>query len=112
MAEECRIARYLWKAIKMDMGDKLTSSKLSAELTSIVRDKLEMGPQERINVRVLLDKDVTLEKVVAELEGRGLAIKDIQEGPDVVITGMLEVRNINEINSISEVDKIEYDRTV
>ncbi len=94
----------------MNMGDKLTSSKLSAELTSIVRDKLELGPEERVNVRVLLEEDAILEKVAVELEGKGLKIKNIQEGPDVVITGMLAVQNIPAINSVSEVDKIEYNR--
>ena len=90
----------------------MTSSKLSAELTSIVKDKLELGPEERINVRVLLEEDAILEKVAIELEGRGLKIKNVQEGPDVVITGTLAVQNINAINSISEVDKVEYDRSV
>lgn len=94
----------------MNMGDKLTSSKLSAELTSIVRDKLELGPEERVDVRVLLEEDAILEKVAIELEGKGLKIKNIQEGPDVVITGELAVQNIPAINSVSEVDKIEYDR--
>lgn len=90
----------------------MTSSKLSAELTSIVRDKLELGPEERVNVRVLLEEDAIIEKVTAELEGKGLKIKNIQEGPDVVITGALAVQNIPAINSISEVDKVEYDRSL
>lgn len=94
------------------MGDKLTSSKLSAELTSIVRDKLELGPEEHVNIRVLLEDDVIIEKVAIELEGKGLKIKNIQEGPDVVITGTLAVQHIPEINSISEVDKVEYDRSL
>ncbi|MDQ1276468.1 MAG: hypothetical protein QG610_2046, partial [Euryarchaeota archaeon] len=91
---------------------KLTSSKLSAELTSIVRDKLELGPEEHVNIRVLLEEDAIIEKVTAELEGKGLKIKNIQEGPDVVITGALAVQNIPAINSISEVDKVEYDRSL
>ncbi|WP_410507729.1 hypothetical protein RSJ42_13090 [Methanosarcina hadiensis] len=90
----------------------MTSSKLSAELTSIVKDKLELGPEERVNVRVLLEEDAILEKVAIELEGSGFKIKNVQEGPDVVITGTLAVQNINAINSISEVDKVEYDRSV
>lgn len=96
----------------MDTGDKLTSSKLSAELTSIVRDKLELGPEERVNVRILLGEDAILEKVTVELKGKGLKIKSIQEGPDVVVTGALPVRNITAINSVSEVDKVEYDRSL
>jgi ACT domain-containing protein len=95
----------------MNMGDKLTSSKLSAELTSIVRDKLELGSEERVSVRVLLEEDAILEKVTVDLEGNGLKIKDIQEGPDVVITGTLAVQNIPAITSVSEVDRIEYDRS-
>ncbi len=89
----------------------MTSSKLSAELTSIVRDKLELGPEERVSVRVLLEEDTILEKVAVELEGKGLVIKNIQEGPDVIITVTLAVQNIPAINSISEVDKVEYDRS-
>lgn len=96
----------------MDTGDKLTSSKLSAELTLIVRDKLELGPEERVNVRILLEEDAILEKVTVELKGKGLKIKSIQEGPDVVVTGVLPVRNITAINSVSEVDKVEYDRSL
>lgn len=90
----------------------MTSSKLSAELTSIVKDKLELGPEEHVNVRVLLEEDAILEKVAVELEGKGLKIRSVQEGPDVVITGTLAVQNIHAINSISEVDKVEYDRSV
>lgn len=90
----------------------MTSSKLSAELTSIVKDKLELGPEERVNVRVLLEEDAILEKVAVELEGKGLKIRSVQEGPDVVITGTLAVKNIPSINSVSEVDKVEYDRSV
>lgn len=95
----------------MNMGDILTSSKLSAELTSIVRDKLELGIEETVNVRVILEEDAIIEKVAVELEGKGLKIKNIQEGPDVVISGTLAVQNITAINSVSEVDKIEYDRS-
>lgn len=90
----------------------MTSSKLSAELTSIVKDKLELGPEEHVNVRVLLEEDAILEKVAVELEGKGLKIRSVQEGPDVVITGTLAVQKIHAINSISEVDKVEYDRSV
>ncbi|MDY9925551.1 hypothetical protein [Methanosarcina sp.] len=88
----------------------MTSSKLSAELTSIVKNKLELGSEERVNVRVLLEQDAILEKVTVALEGSGLKIKDIQEGPDVVITGTLAIQNISAITSVPEVDKIEYDR--
>lgn len=88
----------------------MTSSKLSAELTSIVKNKLELGSEERVNVRVLLEQDAILEKVTVALEGSGLKIKDIQEGPDVVITGTFAVQNITAITSVPEVDKIEYDR--
>ncbi|AKB77105.1 hypothetical protein MSHOH_0622 [Methanosarcina horonobensis HB-1 = JCM 15518] len=89
----------------------MTSSKLSAELTSMVKDKLEMGSEESIDIKVILEKDAVLEKVILELEGKGLKIRDIQEGPDVVITGTLAVQNIPAINSVSEVDKVEYDRS-
>ncbi|WP_440946883.1 hypothetical protein ACSAZL_00885 [Methanosarcina sp. T3] len=89
----------------------MTSSKLSAELTSIVRDKLEMGSKEPINVKVLLEKEAVLEKVTLELEAKGLRINNVEEGPNVVITGALEVQNVPAINSVSEVDKIEYDRS-
>lgn len=89
----------------------MTSSKLSAELTSIIRDKLELGPEERVNIRVLLEEDAILEKVTVELEGKGLEIKNVQEGPDFVITGMLAVKDIPAINSISEVNKVDYDRS-
>ena len=89
----------------------MTSSKLSAELTSIVKNKLELGSEERVNVKVLLEQNAILEKVTIALEGNGLKIKDIQEGPDVVITGTLAVQNIPAITSVPEVDKIEYDRS-
>ncbi|MPM87424.1 hypothetical protein SDC9_134520 [bioreactor metagenome] len=89
----------------------MTASKLSAELTSIVHDKLEIGSEEPINVKVILEEDAILEKVIPEMEVKGLKIKNVQEGPDVVITGTLEVRNVPAINSVSEVDKVEYDRS-
>jgi hypothetical protein len=89
----------------------LTSSKLSAELTSIVKDKLQLGSEERVNVRVFLEEGAILEKVTIDLEGNGLTIKDVQEGPDVAITGTLAVQNLPAITSVSEVDKIEYDRS-
>jgi ACT domain-containing protein len=88
----------------------LTSSKLSAELISIVRDKLELGPEERVNVRVFPEGDAVLERVSVELEGKGLTIKNIQEGPNVAITGTLAVQNVPGINSVSEANKVEYYR--
>lgn len=90
----------------------MTSSKLSAELTSIVRDKLELGPEEFVNIRVFIEEDAILEKLAIELERKGFKIKNIQEGPDVIITGTLPVQNIPAINSVSDVDKVEYDRSI
>lgn len=89
----------------------MTASKLSAELTSIVHDKLEIGSEEPIGIRVILEKDAILEKVIPELEVKGLKIKNVKEGPDVVITGTLTAEKIPAINSVSEVDKVEYDRS-
>jgi len=89
----------------------VTASKFSAELTSIVTDKLQIAPDERINVRILLEEDAILEKVTAELEVKGLTIKCVSEGPDVLITGNIMVENLPEINGIAEVNRIEYDRS-
>ncbi len=89
----------------------MTASKFSAELTSIVTDKRQIAPDERINVQIFLEEDAILEKVIAELEVKGLTIKNVQEGPDVLITGSVTVENLPEINAVAEVDRIEYDRS-
>ena len=90
----------------------MTSSKLSAELTSIVRDKLELGPEEFVNIRVFIEEDAILEKLAIELERKGFKIKNIQEGPDIVITGTLPVQKTPAVNNVSEMNKVKYDRSV
>lgn len=89
----------------------MTASKFSAELTSIVTDKLQIAPDEPISVSVLLEDDAIFEKVTSELEMRGMRIKNITEGPDVLVTGIIAVEKINKLNEISEVERIEYIRS-
>lgn len=89
----------------------MTASKFSAELTSIVADKLQIAPDDRINVRIFLEEDAILEKVTAELEVKGLTIRDVSEGPDVLVMGSIAVKNLPEINAVAEVDRIEYNYT-
>jgi hypothetical protein len=91
-------------------GKSMTASKFSAELTSIVTDKLQIAPDKDINVIVFLEEDSILEKVTVELEAKGLKIRDIIEGPDVLVKGSIKVEKLPEINAVAEVDKIEYDR--
>ena len=88
----------------------MTGSKFSAQLTSIVTDKRQISPEERIDVKVFLEEAAVLEKVVAELEIKGLKIKSIEEGPNVMVTGNIAVKDITGINAVAEVDRVEYDR--
>lgn len=88
------------------------ASKFSAELESIMMDRLEVSPDEHINVRIFLEKDSIIEKVTIELESNGLVIADIEEGPDVIIKGNIEIKNLTEIEAIKEVERIEYDRSI
>jgi hypothetical protein len=90
----------------------MTSSKFSAELTSIVKDKLQIAPDEKISIRVFLEDDAILEKVTAELDAKGMKIKNVDEGPDVLVMGSILVKDLPDINAIAEVDKVEYDRSV
>jgi ACT domain-containing protein len=93
----------------MDMGPFLTASKFSAELTSVVTDKLKTAPDEYIDVRIFLEQDAILEKVTAELDSKGLKIRNVIEGPDVLVTGSIAVENLYKINTVAEVDRIEHD---
>lgn len=88
----------------------MTSSKFSAELTSIVKDKLQISPEQLINIRVFLEEDAIIEKVTAELDAKGMEIKDVQEGPDVLVKGSIMVKDLPGVNSVAEVDRVEYDR--
>lgn len=47
--------------------------------------------------------------MTAELEVKGLKIRNVSEGPDVLVTGSIAVKNLPEINAVAEVDRIEYD---
>ena len=87
----------------------MTASKFSAELTSVVMDKLQIAPDDYIDVRVFLEQDAVLEKVTAELEAKGLRIRNVIEGPDVLVTGSIAVKDLNQINAVAEVDRIEHD---
>lgn len=89
----------------------MTASKFSAELTSIVTDKLQIAPDKDIAVIIFLEEDVILEKVTAELEAKGLKIRDLIEGPDVLVKGSIKVEELPELNAVAEVDRIEYDRS-
>jgi hypothetical protein len=94
------------------MGDIRMASKFSAELESVIMNKLETAPDERIDVRVFLDKESILEKVTIELESNGLIITDVEEGPDVIIRGNVKVSNLIEIEAVSEVERIEHDHSL
>jgi len=58
----------------MDIGVLVTASKFSAELTSVVMNKLQIAPDDYIDVRVFLEQDSILEKVTSELEAKRLKI--------------------------------------
>ncbi|RXA19603.1 hypothetical protein EQO05_08350 [Methanosarcina sp. MSH10X1] len=90
----------------------MTASKFSAELTSVVTDKLQIAPDDYIDVRIYLEPDVILEKVNAELEAKGLRIRTIIEGPDVLVKGSIAVKDLHEINAVAEVDRIEHDHVL
>ncbi|HWR25398.1 MAG TPA: hypothetical protein VN278_04095 [Methanosarcina sp.] len=90
----------------------MTASKFSAELTSIVTDKLQISPDECVDVIVFLEEDAILEKVIAELEAKGLRIRTVNEGPDVLIKGSIEVERLLELNAVAEVYRIEYNRSI
>ncbi len=87
----------------------MTTSKFSAELTSVVTDKLQIAPDDYIDVRIYLEPDAILEKVSAELKTKGMKIRNIIEGPDVLVTGSIAVKNLNAVNAVAEVDRIEHD---
>ena len=53
-----------------------------------------------------------LEKVSAELEAKGMKIRTIIEGPDVQVRGSIAVKNLNDINAVAEVDRIEHDHAL
>jgi hypothetical protein len=91
------------------MGELVMASKFSAELEPIIMDKLKIAPDDLINIRIFLEKDSILEKVILELEAKGLAITDTQEGPDVIIRGNTAIKNLSKIEAVSEVDRIEHD---
>ncbi len=73
-------------------------------------DKLEISPDECIDIRIFLKEDAILEKVTIQLESEGMVITDIEEGPDVMVKGSIAVKNLTEIEAVPEVDRIEYDR--
>ncbi|AKB80833.1 hypothetical protein MSBR3_0255 [Methanosarcina barkeri 3] len=72
-------------------------------------DKLKIAPDDRIDIRMFLEKDSILEKVILELEANGLVITDIQEGPDVIIRGNSAINDLYKIEAVAEVDRIEHD---
>ena len=90
----------------------MTKTKFSAELTSVVTNKLQIAPDDYIDVRIFLEPDSILEKVSAELEAKGMKIRTIIEGPDVQVRGSIAVKNLNDINAVAEVDRIEHDHAL
>jgi len=90
-------------------GTLVTASKFSAELTSVVTDKLQIAPDDYIDVRIFLEQDAILEKVTAELEAKGLKIRNVIQGPDVLVAGSIAAKYLHEINAVAEVDRIEHD---
>ena len=90
----------------------MTATKYSAELTSVVTNKLQIAPDDYIDVRIFLEPDSILEKVSAELEAKGMKIRTIIEGPDVKVRGSIAVKNLNDINAVAEVDRIEHDHAL
>jgi hypothetical protein len=104
-----KIASYLCEKNNPNMGELLMASKFSAELEPIIMDKLKIAPDDRIDIRMFLEKDSILEKVTLELEANGLVITDIQEGPDVIIRGNSAIKDLSKIEAVAEVDRIEHD---
>ena len=73
---------------------------------------LQTAPDDYIDVRVFLEPDSILEKVSAELEAKGMKIRTIIEGPDVQVRGSIAVKNLNDINAVAEVYRIEHDHVL
>ena len=90
----------------------MSESKISDELTAIIRDKIETSPDEEIRVIVTTSEGAALEDAKNELVKIGLRIENVIPGPIQVIAGSISVKDISRLEKASEVKRIEYDSKV
>jgi hypothetical protein len=90
----------------------MSEIKISDELTSIIRDKLETTPDEEIRIIISISKGVAMEDVKNELIKNGLRIETMIQGPVQVVSGTISVKKISQLVKVSGVEKIENDSKV
>jgi hypothetical protein len=90
----------------------MSEIKISDELTSIIRDKLETTPDEEIRIIISISKGVAMEDVKNELIKNGLRIETMIQGPVQVVSGTISVKKISQLVKVPGVEKIENDSKV
>ncbi len=87
-------------------------SKISNELSAMIRDKQKISPDEKVPVIITLNKGVSLDDAKNKFSKMGLGIENIIPEPIPVIAGSISVKNISQLAEASEVKIIEYDSKV
>ena len=90
----------------------MSELKISDELISMIRDKVETTPDEQINVIISLRDGVAIEDAKIELIKNGLKIETMIPGPVQLVSGTISVKEISQLAKVLVVDKIEYDSKV
>ncbi|HUW68138.1 MAG: hypothetical protein E4G94_04375 [ANME-2 cluster archaeon] len=90
----------------------MSELKISDELISMIRDKVETTPDDEIGIIISISKGVAMEDIKNELIKNGLRIETMIPGPVQVVSGTISVKKISQLAKVSVVEKIEYDSKV
>ncbi len=90
------------------MGN-ISNSKISEELSTIIKENIQTSSDEQTRVIIHLDENADLEDAKNTLKNLGLKIENVIEGPILIVSGSISVKDISSISKESAVKKIEYD---
>ena len=90
----------------------MPESKISDEISEMIKSKSETSPEEKVRVIISLDEGASLEDAKRDLAKRGLEIENAIPGPIQVVSGSISIKGIFELAASATVKKVERDSEV
>ncbi len=90
----------------------MPESKISDDISEMIKSKSKTSPEEKVRVLISLDKGASLEEAKRELAKRGLEIENAIPGPIPVVSGSVSMRDVSELAAVQAVKKVERDSEI
>jgi len=90
----------------------MPESKISDEISEMIKNKSETSPEEKVHVIISLDEGASLEDAKRDLAKRGLEIENVIPEPIPVVSGSISIGWASELATVPKVKKVERDSEV